>query len=230
MLSPLSQRIILRRGIWDHSDCLNSNLTALQIANNHDPMGLQEGLDLWKYLLLQGKKIGIYAGTDSHGNYNCFRQIEIPFLKMVYSRQHIMGKVRTAVILTQFNLDNLMEGIRKLHSVISNGPLVIFEAHGSEITPIGGTISEAKDIHLVIQGKSSVEYGSWREINLYYGQRAKKRENKIGIATENNSMEFKTRIKVHEPDADYIRLEAFSEAGDQTYYCITNPIWIQASS
>jgi len=227
---PLSQRIILRRGIWHQSDCLNNNLTALQIANNHDPGALREGLELWKNLLLQGKKIGIYAGTDSHGNYNCFRQISIPFLKMVYSRQHIMGKVRTAVMLKHFNLANLMEGIRKLNSVISNGPIAVFEAHGSEITPIGGTISETNDLHLVIHAKSTVEYGSWRELNLYYGHRAKKIENKIGIATENNRMEFKTRIKVQEPDADYIRLEAFTEAGEQKYYCITNPIWIQANS
>ncbi len=226
---PLSQRIILRRGIWHHSDCKNRKLTALQIVNNHDLSAFREGLEIWKNLLLQGQKIGIAAGTDSHGNFNCFRQISIPFLSMVYSRDHIMGKARTAVMLQDFSLPALMEGIRNLCTVISNGPIAILEAHGKEIAPIGGTISTARDIQLVLKGKSSREFGYWIEINLYYGHRTKKNETKIGIPAGKKELEFQSRIKVHEPDADYIRLEAYSKEGDRIYYCLTNPIWIEAN-
>ncbi|MCK5453063.1 MAG: hypothetical protein KAJ16_01810, partial [Calditrichia bacterium] len=69
----------------------------------------------------------------------------------------------------------------------------------------------------------------WIEINLYYGHRVKKNETKIGIPAGKKELEFQSRIKVHEPDADYIRLEAYSKEGDRIYYCLTNPIWIEAN-
>jgi hypothetical protein len=226
---PLSQQIILRRGIWNNSDAMNGNLNALQIVNRHENMAFREGLKLWKERLLQGQKIGIVAGTDSHGNFNCFRQISIPFLRMVYSRKHIMGKARTAVMLEDFSLAALMDGIRNLHTVISNGPIAIFEVHGKEIIPVGGTISATQEMQLVLKGNSTVEFGFWKEMNLYYGHRAKETEVKFEIDTGENNLEFQSKIKVHEPDADYIRLEAYSTKGDQPYYCLTNPIWIEAN-
>jgi len=226
---PLLQRIILRRGIWNHSDCMNSKLTALQIINNHNDSNLREGLEIWKKLLLQGQKIGIVAGTDSHGNFNCFRQISIPFLSMVYSRKHIMGKARTAVMVANFNLLSLIDGIRNLRAVISNGPIATMEAHGKETISVGGIIHDAQEIQLLLRGKSTAEYGYWTEINLYYGHQVKKAENKIELGAKTKELEFQIKVKVHEPDADYIRMETYSKKGDQQYYCLSNPIWIQAN-
>ena len=227
-MPPLSQQIILRRGTWQLSDCSHPELTALQIVNNHDEGEYKEGLELWKDLLLEGRKIGIVAGTDSHGNFNCFRQISIPFLSMVYSRKHIMGRVRTGVMLSEFSLIALIEAIRKHRTVISNGPIATFEVHSERVTPIGGTISSTKGDQLLLKGKSSEEFGFWKEINLYYGYRIKRSEFKTTITFENNELEFQTTVKVHEPDADYIRLEAFSQKDQHIFYCLSNPIWIEA--
>ncbi|MBN2365265.1 MAG: hypothetical protein EH225_04495, partial [Calditrichaeota bacterium] len=94
---PLSQKIMLNRGIWSRKDLENSRLNAIQIANDLHDSWFEETRNFWIQLLLSGRKIGIIAGNDSHGNFNCFRQISIPFLKMTYSRNHLLGQARTAV-------------------------------------------------------------------------------------------------------------------------------------
>jgi hypothetical protein len=129
---PFSQRLILGRGSWDEQDCMNNHLDALQILNNKSDRSLSRGLELWKQLLLNGRKIGIVAGNDAHGNFNCFRQITIPFLKMIYSRKHLFGQVRTAVKCKNLNTPLIMEAIREKRAIVSNGPLAIMEVKGSQ--------------------------------------------------------------------------------------------------
>ncbi len=223
---PLSQQIILNRGIWEESDFQWEKLNALQIMNNHAESNLQEGINIWKKLLLQGKKIGIVAGTDSHGNFNCFRQISVPFLSMVYSREHMLGRARTAVMMTEFSIAGLTAGIRQLKCIISNGPFAIMQLQSDETVTLGDSGSfRQQDARIILTGKSTTEFGAWKTVYLYYGDYNEKLENKVEIALEGNPLEFKIKLKVHYPAADYVRLEAFSKKNDQRYTCLTNPIW-----
>ncbi|MEJ2051982.1 MAG: hypothetical protein P8Y60_19490, partial [Calditrichota bacterium] len=109
---PLSQRIILRRGIWNESDFASDNINTLQIMNNGSFKSLKNGLRLWQSLLLSGKKVGIAAGNDAHGNFNSFRQVKIPLLKMDYLKEHLFGEARTAVNAPGLSKRELLEGIR----------------------------------------------------------------------------------------------------------------------
>ena len=136
---PFSQRVILRRGIWGAEDLTHPTLDALQVLNGENEDLLKKGLNLWSNLLLQGRRIGIVAGSDSHGNFNCFRQVSIPFLKMAFSRNHLFGKVKTGVFLKKFTLEGLIQGIRNHQTLISNGPFAALEIRGEKLIRIGDT-------------------------------------------------------------------------------------------
>ena len=224
---PLSQRLILRRGFWKEADCRHPALNALQILNSAKDPAFAEGLALWKSLLLQGQKIGIVAGNDAHGNFNCYRQIRIPLLRMHYQRQHLLGQVRTAVQAESPEIKNILEALRRHRAVISSGPFAIFHLEGDYRTEIGEKIGRHSPRKIGIIAKSILEYGAWKEINLYFGKGKEKREEKVAVTIPENQLKFELSINYPDIEADYIRMEAFSASGQENYFCFTNPIWLE---
>lgn len=224
-LPPLSQRLILKRGIWSVKDCSHEALHALQILNNSSEKSLQRGLELWKQLLLHKHKIGIVAGNDAHGNFNCFRQIAIPFLSMVYKKHHLLGQVRTAVQTNQFNTSGIIEAIRHLRMVVSNGPIAIMRVKGKPSAELGEKIPFPPDGHLVIDGKSIPEYGHWKELRLCLGDFQQKQEKIKIIPITRAKLEIIMEFDLKELSADYLRLEAYTQRNQYKYFCLSNPIW-----
>jgi hypothetical protein len=222
---PLSQRLILNRGIWEDGDCHHARLDALQILNDQNDRSLRKGMALWIRLLLSGQKIGIVAGNDAHGNFNCFRQIAIPFLKMVYSRNHLLGQARTAVFTENRSLAGVLKAIRQHQTVISSGPIAIMQIDGITPARIGDTIRYHNQMKLVIRAKSILEYGHWKDMKLYFGNYKQSREIEKSIQITRPQLEFYQDLPFPEPEADYIRLEAFSQKNENRYFCITSPIW-----
>jgi len=99
------------------------------------------------------------------------------------------------------------------------------QVEGNEITSIGDTGSFSLDSRIVLTGKSTTEFGHFTMINLYYGIFHEKVENKIEITLERHKLDFQIKLKVHYSDADYVRVEAFSQKDERKYFCLTNPIW-----
>jgi hypothetical protein len=222
---PFSQRLILGRGSWDEKDCLNTALDALQILNNGSEKSFYKGLELWKQLLLSGRKIGIVAGNDAHGNFNCFRQIAIPFLKMVYHRKHLFGQARTAVKCKLLNTPSIIEAIRQLRVVISNGPFAIMEVKGDQPAELGNSIPFNPESRLLIHGKCIPEYGHWKELRICLGNYQQKEERIKTIPITQAKLEIVMEYSLADLAADYIRLEAYSQRNQYKYFCLTNPIW-----
>ncbi|MFQ5584120.1 MAG: hypothetical protein ACE5GL_06775, partial [Calditrichia bacterium] len=98
-IPPRSQRLILNRGFWQQEDLFDKSLDYWQILNGKIDRYFLEGLQLWKEALLDGFKIGIMAGNDSHGNFNCYRQIRTPLLKLNKHNKQLLGKMRSAVFI-----------------------------------------------------------------------------------------------------------------------------------
>jgi hypothetical protein len=48
-------------------------------------------------MLLTGKRCHIYAGNDAHGNFNRFRQVKLPILRLWEREAHLFGRVTTRV-------------------------------------------------------------------------------------------------------------------------------------
>ena len=224
-MPPLSQRLILGRGIWDVQDCSHDALDALQILNDSSEKSFYRGLELWKRLLLSGRRIGIVAGNDAHGNFNCFRQIAIPFLSMVYHQKHLFGQARTAVKCHPFSTQAVIDAIRQKRAVISNGPLAIMEIKGDHPAELGGSVRFNPQSRLLIQGKCIPEYGHWKELRIYSGSYQQKVETVKTIPITRAKLETIMEFSLSEFAADYLRLEAYSQRNKYKYYCFTNPIW-----
>jgi hypothetical protein len=223
---PLSQRLILRRGIWEEQDLSHPELDAIQILNGENKKLLEKGLVLWSKLLLQGQKVGVVAGSDSHGNFNCFRQISIPFLKMTFSRQHLFGKVKTGVFMNRFDSDHLIEGIRKYRTVISNGPFASLAVEGGFSGKVGDTVQKSPANRLHITALSTAEFGPWQEIVLIWGNYQRKREIKKSLPVNKNSYTLDLDSEILS-DANYVRLEVYSGSGKLEHFCISSPIWFE---
>ena len=226
---PLSQRIILRRGIWNESDFASDDINTLQIMNNGNFKSLDNGLRLWQSLLLRGKKVGIAAGNDAHGNFNSFRQVKIPLLKMDYRKEHLFGEARTAVNASGLSKRELLEGIRNHRTIISTGPFLILEIDNlGRIEGIGETVKKSKKPTIQLRGISTPEYGTWKSVQIVLGIFRQKRELKTDLNIKPNVHQLNEKIALTE-QADYIRLEGFTERGDRSYFCLTNPIWFEES-
>jgi hypothetical protein len=223
---PFSQRIILRRDTWQEKDLSISNLDAMQILNDSPDNAFYQGLEIWKNMLLSGKRIGIVAGNDSHGNFNCYRQIDIPFLKMKFSRKHLLGNAKTAVLAEKYGPNELIQNIRKHRCVISTGPLAIIQITGKRQANIGDTIQNDNNNQVRIYAKSQSEYGFWSEITLYLGQFETKSEIKRQIPIPTNKLEIEDQLNIPNRGVDYIRLETYTQRMGNQFLCFTNPIWL----
>jgi hypothetical protein len=226
---PLSQRVILRRGIWNDSDFNSEKINTLQIMNNGSFKSLENGTRLWRSLLLTGKKVGIAAGNDAHGNFNSFRQVKIPLLKMDYRKEHLFGQVRTAVNASGLSKRELLEGIRNHRAIISTGPFINLEMDNTgKVAGIGETVKEIEKPIIQISGISTPEYGTWKSVQIVQGIFRQNRELKIDLNIKPNVHQLNEKLTLTE-QADYIRLEGFTESGDRSYFCLTNPIWFEES-
>ncbi len=223
---PLSQRLILNRGHWRRKDLTLQELDYWQILNGRIDRAFQKGLNRWRKVLLSGHQVGILGGTDAHGNFNRYRQITIPFLRMVNELQQRLGETRSGIYCEgELSRDNLLTSLRQKQVIISNGPAANLLIAGTQRTSsIGSSISANEAFQLSIQCSTSDEFGRLAQINLYIGDYSASRE-------ETRSIEFlPSLMTVERPlhfssglPPGYLRLEVRT---DLQYFCLTNPIWI----
>lgn len=222
---PFSQRFLLNRGDWTTHDCLHPRLNALQVLNNNNPAALNRGLSLWKAALLSGRKTGIVAGSDAHGNFNLYRQVEIPLISMLRHRDHLFGLYRTAVFSESTRVGDIVNHLRRLHTVISNGPLLVIN-HPDLPVAIGETLPGNQIPNLKIAGISSREFGPFQSVSVYWGSYRRQQEFEIPCAIPANALNLEIPLPPIPPQANYIRAAARTETGKQPFFCMTNPIWI----
>jgi len=226
---PLSQRFLLNRGHWHLPDLLQPGLEHWQILNGQVDSLFHESLQLWIRALLQGEKIGIIAGTDAHGNFNCYRQVQIPFLKLKYSRKFILGKVRTGIkIKSPVEKAVLLRALRQKRAVISTGPALDLEIHTkNHIYEIGDTLPNEPIQFLQIRASSTAEFGELQEIRLFKGDLQNRKELQ---QTFPSNVTYSFRLKIpfsREEHIGYIRGEVISKKGEHLFYAFSNPIWFQ---
>ncbi|MEA2076147.1 MAG: CehA/McbA family metallohydrolase [Euryarchaeota archaeon] len=191
------------------------NFTGLQIWNHasDEPSHLPDGLAKWNELLLGGRHVYVEGGTDAHGDFNT-----------------IAGKVKTYVYTETFTEDSILDALRNGHSVMTDGPLVIFDINGEMI---GNNVSLANGTNatLRVQWNSTQEFGYIDYIIV-----------KKGVINETNETNFtiiqpssigkdplcdEHELTISPNKSCYYRVEAYSNTttGEQ-YRCYTNPIWV----
>jgi hypothetical protein len=198
------------------------NFTGLQIWNHGSSNSiakLENGIDMWKDLLLGGRRVYVEGGTDAHGDFNI-----------------LAGRVKTHVYVPGYSQSNLpskseiLSALRNGHSVMTNGPLVIFDINGEVI---GNNVNLNKETNatLSIQWNSTQEFGYITNIIVKRGVIKGTEENNVTIITP-SSIGKSTLCDYHElvispTESCYYRVEAYSSttSGEQ-YRCYTNPIWL----
>jgi len=224
--TPLFQRVLVRRGNWYREDLLQEGLSGLQFWNGKRDAGLERGRKAWIDLLLEGERVFALGGDDAHGNFNRFRQIGVPFIKIRESDQQRFGAVRTALFLPEgLSEKAVLEALRAGRSVVTDGPFVAFglEGKGGEQVCIGGAIAGGK-LWLDVEAKTTGEFGDFREIVLYRGDIARGREKIFQRWTVKGRRCLSVQTKGEGTGPCYLRAEGRTERG---HWCLPNPIWIR---
>jgi hypothetical protein len=224
-------KIILRRGKWHHADYRNSRLDALQILNGPVNAAYKRGLKSWTALLLEGRKIFLAAGNDAHGAFNRYRQLRLPFLCFRELTYHVFGKARMAVrIDDSLRHNTLLRALKRGCSSVTTGPLLELAVTGDGTRRYEQGESVNGDVqNLLLAGASSAdEFGSGGEVTLWIGYPGEKKERilrQIALEPDMDRFSLKIPFSTHR-QACYIRGEYRTFLDGQSYFCLTNPIWI----
>lgn len=236
--APALEWLLLRRGQWEWPDYQHERLNGLQIWNGA-LTGMHEGLARWRELLLRGKKIFVIAGNDAHGNFNRFRQVEIPHLKMREQHRHLFGRTRTAVLLDEpLSLASLMAALRRGRACITTGPLLDLQivCESGRRARLGETVNEPPR-RINIEAVSSAEFGALARVTVWLGDLQNQTE-RILFETENFNapFQFSHALTLALPAGKfYLRGETRSAGSaflpEPALPCdaLTNPIWIEIS-
>jgi len=157
----IAQKLLLRRGRWNHDDFLPGIIGA-QIANGNIYSTIDKGINFWVDLLKRGKKAALWAGNDAHGNFNHFRQIKYPMWALHESDLQILGTHRTGLFAPDGEA-GIMDALAKGHTYITDGPAIDLRINAAR----PGETVEFGELKLEIDFISSPECGKLSELYLF---------------------------------------------------------------
>ena len=235
MPTPFLQWLLIRRGHWQWQDFQHSRLNGFQIWNGEYDNTFHQGSPNWVKLLLAGKRLGLVAGNDAHGNFNRFRQIGFPFFTFRENYSQLFGNMRTAIRVTEnFNKQNIIKAVKSNHSLVTSGPIIdlsIINERG-ETAMIGDEI-QGEQFVLSIKAKSTDEFGKLELIHVLRGDLITKKEIPQLII---NKFSTPSHFKLEQnlpvvSKRTYFRAELTTKMTDgRIGRCLTNPIWINKKS
>lgn len=195
------ERFIFRRGEWSTKDlCLNekNKIRGLQFWNGPLDEGFQKGRRWWIEELEKGNFLLPIGGNDAHGDFNDTTGVSFPLFSLKHSRNHVFGRVRTALVanLQKLNPESVIEAFQKDRSYITNGPALWWEF-------IEGS--------LYFLGKSSSDYGKIKSVHLFAQTQTKQKETTVHAVFPENIFEFKIRLPLE--SFIYARAECTTEQG-----------------
>jgi hypothetical protein len=228
--TPLLQRLLIRRGSWSLDDMRWGGLCGIQILNGEFNRAFRQGLEMWKRMLLEGRKIFIAGGNDAHGNFNRFRQIGIPFFTIREWDRQLFGKVRTGVSAPIVDEKHVLTALLLGQSFITNGPVVIAEITDEDgrSAGIGGSIV-CNEATVRVHARSTEEFGSFTSISIFGTTESTDHEYMAHTFFCAGLYEFEETLDLPFPSGSgYLRIEASTAHGtgfDPEGFCYTNPIW-----
>ncbi|HDS02183.1 MAG TPA: hypothetical protein ENN72_00555 [Firmicutes bacterium] len=211
----------LRRGTWTNKDW--EKASGIEFYNGVKGAGFEKGKKKWVELLLRGRKIFTYGGSDAHGDFIRYFKIQVPFLKMGSSRDHLTGKVQTHVKCQKIpNETILLENLKKGHCYVTDGPALDMAVEGFPGLCMGDTISVGEGEPVIdVKALSTKEFGTLSSLVIFAGNRETGKEEILAANTEKGfSLELHARV---EKDFFYFRAEAETETG---HIAFSNPIFI----
>jgi hypothetical protein len=229
---PFLQRLLLGRGSWSDRDLWSEGLSGIQFANGFLDEGFWAGKRCWVKVLLSGRHLYAMGGNDAHGNFNRFRQIGLPFLKIKEMDDQLFGRMRTGVVVDgQVSEGAILAAMQNGRVIVSDGPLArvtILEPGGGR-TEMGGTV-RGKSQRLAISARSTSEFGELALVKVIIGEIGSMDERVEFEADGKLGFDFTREIAIEASKPCYVRAEVFTTRDalrdGQSHWCFTNPIWI----
>jgi hypothetical protein len=224
------QRIFLKRGIWTSKD-LSNEINGIQAINNGFGISWQRAKVLWIKELLKGKKISIIAGNDSHGDFNRYRCLAVPFMliKEMFERHFCAAMTGTFEKIN--SKKQLLELLKNGNTFVTTGPMLCLSASDSIADyTIGRNRNSFNKENVTIIIISNYEFGELSCVKLFRGNYS------IGIETLFFIKHFKNEgfrasvqvsIKSIAGQKGYLRAEAECKTSDGTmHYSATSPVYL----
>jgi len=227
---PWFQRVLLKRGHWESQDHENPKLDGVQIlCGTPAYSAFHDSRQHWIEALLKGYKLGVYGGSDGHGNFNRNWHIKMPMWSMGTHEDQIFAQSRTIVRSTSTKTAHLVEAMKQRRTALSTGPMgdLTIKSHGKTYG-IGDTLKTDKHTIATVSahGVSSEEFGSLMDVSIYSGNIESQEETLLFHDSELSSgFEIDQEYSV---DGDsYLRLEISSEGSRWPGIYVSSPIWIE---
>lgn len=204
---PFPQRVLLGRGSWTWEDLRAEGLSGLQFWNGRRGGDFEEGKGVWVRLLLEGRRVYALGGNDAHGDFNRFRGLSIPLLKVKELPFYTFGRVRTAAYCPDGpSPEAILEALKEGRTVVTDGPMVLVRAEGARWDA---------------EAVSTEEFGKVVELRVYFGDLGKRKESVLWRG--GRGMRTWARGSIP-PGPGYLRAETETEGGALG---LTNPVWLE---
>ena len=226
---PWLQRMLLKRGFWETNDHENPELDGVQIlCGTPASPAFHDSRQLWIDALLRGRKLGVYGGSDGHGNFNRNWHVSMPTWSIGTHEDQVFGQARTLLRSeTTVTLD-LINAMKRRRSALSTGPMGELRVKSLDLTAgIGDVMHCDQGAKLEIQasGISSDEFGKSMDVSIYWGNLGKGQE--ALLYSEPDLLgDFKLTEKVSVTSDSYVRLEITSDGARWPGLYMSSPIWI----
>lgn len=228
----LAEKLLLNRGAYTLEDTRIPGLN-LQILNGWYGDEFLKSRSLWIRRLLEGDRVFIGGGNDSHGNFNRVRQIKIPFLYLSEKTTHWFGKYRTVVQADCLTEPEILTSLQNGSSYVTNGVAIrILDESGKEIR--FGSCQNAKTVHSwSFQIKTTESAGQLSEFWVFYGVKGREIRYSLKTGPVKEEVSEGSFAGLHIPEgAEYLRLEVYGTAGGVSkirvgdpLFALTNPVF-----
>lgn len=164
------QKYFLKRGIWNQED-LKTKLDAIQAINNGFGNSWNIAKKLWIKELLKGHKLSLLGGNDSHGDFNRYRYLSIPFLSIQENFARYFSCIKTGIYRKVSTEKELIASIKNGETFVTSGPFIgVSKSKSMQDNLICNHEIELKMEFITILLKSTPEFGLPYCVKLCYGK------------------------------------------------------------
>jgi hypothetical protein len=224
----LAERLVLNRRTWNRIDLETPGVTALQVHDGARSAGYRRGMRAWTDLLLRGKRVFAFGGSDSHGDMNRRRAIRIPFLSLREDDRHLLGCVRTAVYSRSRSAGDILDALGNGRAQVTDGPFIDLTVETVEGTARPGDVVYGEHQLLNAVFTSTPEFGLLRRARILAVARGERRERVLALLDAQVRGEYRHEFsaKVFFNGIMYVRAECETDYGR---FCFTNPVWVRGA-
>ena len=164
------QKLLLRRGKWNQEDMMN-DLDGIQAVNNGFEKSWIISKNLWVNELLNDHRLSLIAGNDSHGDFNRYRTIAMPFILISENFNRYLSSAKTGIYKKVISQSDIITEIQKGATFVTSGPFLALSTSDSiSDNVIGKNDISVMEKTIIAIIKSSYEFGFPKNLCVFYGK------------------------------------------------------------